>query len=353
MTILHFINSFGEKRLGGAERNIYNLVNLISNSSKEKNIIVSRNGIWIYCRNNNSFKKDLNKNFFLITEIIKNIYKKDINNIHVHSNGHYIFLGYLIALIIKCRLIIKITRVGEGSLINRNKDRLFNFKLSIKRLLFRYICKSNLVYIHIMSISCLEILSSYSKKIIIFPNLIKRGYFDPNIKIKDSFLISSRLIRRKNIDLSLDNLINLNIKNIKIYVLGDGPEGSRLRKKYKNQSVSFLGYLEHENVYDFYKIAENFINLSDSEGMSNSLIEAMSFGCKCIVSKILENIYTAKNYAIYYEKGEDFDSKIMQSIKLKPKEISNYANSTFSLDYFDSKKLGELYKIDNSNFSSW
>ena len=43
--------------------------------------------------------------------------------------------------------------------------------------------------------------------------------------------------------------------------------------------------------------------------MSNSLIEAMAFGCKCIVSDILENSYTAENHAIYYEKGEDFDLK--------------------------------------------
>jgi len=104
---------------------------------------------------------------------------------------------------------------------------------------------------------------------------------------------------------------------------------------------------------DFYKKAEYFINLSDSEGMSNSLIEAMSYGCKCIVTKILENIHTAENYAIYYEEGEDFNHKITESIKLIPKEISKYANSKYSVELFDSNKLRELYKVDNSNFSCW
>ena len=41
--------------------------------------------------------------------------------------------------------------------------------------------------------------------------------------------------------------------------------------------------------------------------MSNSLIEAMSYGCKCIVSSILENSYTAENYAVYYDQNEEFE----------------------------------------------
>ena len=354
MIILHLIKSFGEDRLGGAERNIYNLANLISKRSYEENIIISKNGIWKYCKISNNFIKIKYKKFKLIIKIIKTISKKNISNIHIHSNSYYIFIGYFIALITCSKLIIKITRVGEGSLINRNREKSFNLRLFIKRILFIYICKSNFVHIQILSNSCFDIVSKITKNIIVFPNLIKKGYLEKDIKRKNTFLISSRLIKRKNIDLTLDKLLNLKNKNIYIYVLGDGPELERLKKKYKSNSskISFLGYLQHKDVYDFYKIAENFINLSDSEGMSNSLIEAMSFGCKCIVSKILENIYTAENYAIYYEKGDDFNSKIAESIKLNSKEISNYANSKFSLDYFDSNKLKRLYKIDNSNLSS-
>tara|TARA_Y100000589_G_scaffold331339_1_gene384445 strand:- start:1379 stop:2455 length:1077 start_codon:yes stop_codon:yes gene_type:complete len=355
MTILHLIRSFGEKRVGGAEINIHNLVNLITKSSNEKNIIISKNGTWNYSSKKNSFIKDTNKNYNLILEVIKNIWHKEISNIHVHSNGYYIFLGYFIALLIKCKLIIKITRIGKGSLINRNREKFIDIKLFIKRTLFQYICKSNFVYIQILSNSCFDIVSDFSDNIIVFPNLIKRGDFDPHLKIKNTFLISSRLIKRKNIDLTLNKLINLKLENIHIYILGDGPELKRLKSKYKkNKSItSFLGHLEHKDVYDFYAKAEYFINLSDSEGMSNSLIEAMSYGCKCIVTNILENVYTAESYSIYYEKGTDFNSKITESIKLDPKEISRYANSRFSVGSFDSNNLRELYRIDNSNFSCW
>ncbi len=348
MTIFHLVRSFGGKRLGGAERNIYNLVQLISLNLEEENIILSEKGLWKYCKKNNNFKK-LKINIFIFLIFSSN----KINNIHVHSNGYYIFLGYLISILIKSKLIIKITRIGDGSLINRRKEKKFDIRLLVKRNLFKYICKSNNVYIQILSKSCFDIISRFSKKIIVFPNVIKKGEFNPMLKEKDTFVISSRLIKRKNIDLALDNLLNLKNKKIKIFILGDGPEFNRLKSKYEiNKSqISFLGYLKNQDIQHYYAKAEYFINLSESEGMSNSLIEAMSYGCKCIVSAILENSYTAENYAVYYDQNKEFSIKMRESLKLSPEDISNYANSKFSVDFFNSDKLKELYKIDNSNLS--
>lgn len=353
MTILHLARSFGKQRIGGAERNIYNLVHLISLKSREDNLVVSDKGIWEYDSKSYSFKKIKNTNLFFL--LINNHNNQNISNIHVHSNGYYIFLGYIISVIIKCRLIVKITRVGDGSLLNRNEKEKIFFKLFLKRKLFKYLCKSNNVYIHILTNSCLDIIDNFSKNIIVFPNLIKKGEFNPNIKKKDTFVLSSRLIKRKNIDLALDNLLNLKNKNIHIFILGDGPELKRLINKYRmhKSKITFLGFLKNSDVYEYYAKAEFFINLSKSEGMSNSLIEAMSFGCKCIITDILENFYTAKNHAIYYEKGDDFGLKIKESLKLNPRDISDYANSSFSIDFFNSNQLRELYKIDNSNTSCW
>ena len=355
MTILHLIRSFGGKRLGGAERNIYNLSNLISKKTSETNLVLSDHGIWRYHAEKNDFKKEKKVFLKFISSILFKNRKINIRNIHVHSNGYYIFLGYFLAIILNCRLIIKITRVGEGSLVNRKTEKNPTLQFLIKKKLFRYICKSNNVYIHILSKSSLNIVRKFTKKIIVFPNLVKKGFYNSKDKIKDTVIISSRLIIRKNIDLALDNLINLKNSNIHIYLIGDGPELDRLKNKYKNNKseISFLGYLKGDEINNFYKKAEYFVNLSKSEGMSNSFIEAMSFGCKCIVSDILENKYTAENYAIYYNKEDDFSSKIKESLKLNPEEISNYANSKYSVDFFKSTQIEELYKIDNNSISCW
>jgi len=350
MTILHLIRSFGSERLGGAERNIYNLANLISKKTSETNIVLSDHGIWRYYQEKNDFKKEKNVFLKLLYLALMKNRKINIKNIHVHSNGYYIFLGYFLAIILNCRLIIKITRVGEGSLVNRKKEENPTLQFLIKKKLFQYICKSNNVYIHILSKSSLNIVRNFTNKIIVFPNLVKKGSYNSKNKIKDTVVISSRLIIRKNIDLALDNILNLKNSNMYIYIIGDGPELNRLKNKYKkNKSViSFLGYLEGEDITNFYKKAEYFVSLSKSEGMSNSLIEAMTFGCKCIVSDIMENTYTAGSYAVYYDKEDDFSYKIKESLKLNPEEISNYANSKYSIDLFNYYKLKELYKIDNS-----
>lgn len=352
MTILHLVRSFGGKRIGGAEKNIFNLINLIESSSYEKNIIVSDKGLWKYNKKENTFKniKFISHKLFII---FKNN-KHNIKNIHVHSNGYFIFLGYILAFLLKSKLIIKITRIGEGSLINRKKEVNLKYKLILKRNLFRFICKSNFVYLHILSESCMEIINNLTKNVIIFPNLIKSGHYDENFKKANSFIISSRMIKRKNIDLAIDNLLSLNNKENTLLLIGDGPELKRLKRKYRihKSQIKFKGYLDNKEIVNFYKRSEYFINFSDSEGMSNSLIEAMSYGCKCIVSNIPENIHTAKNYAIYYEKGDDFHLKIKETSKLEPKVISDYANSKYSIDFFSPNRLMELYKIDNSNFSS-
>ena len=60
--------------------------------------------------------------------------------------------------------------------------------------------------------------------------LIKKGKFELDIKQKDTFLLSSRLIKEKNIDLAIDNLLNLKNKNLHIFVLGDGPELNKIKK---------------------------------------------------------------------------------------------------------------------------
>ena len=178
MTILHLARSFGSERLGGSERNLYNLVNLISLKTKEENLIVSDNGIWEHHTKSDTFIKIDRTKINLFFLLIRNSNNQKINNVHVHSNGYYIFLGYIISVILKCRLIIKVTRVGNGSLVNRNKKEKVGFKLFLKRKLFKYLCKANNVYIQILTKSCLDIINKFTKNIVVFPNIImKRAQF--------------------------------------------------------------------------------------------------------------------------------------------------------------------------------
>jgi glycosyltransferase involved in cell wall biosynthesis len=88
-----------------------------------------------------------------------------------------------------------------------------------------------------------------------------------------------RLVQRKRIN----NLIHafpelkLQNKNLKIIILGDGPEADSIKKdidKFNLQNdVYLMGFVE--NPYTFLDKADIFILTSESEGLPNVLIEAM------------------------------------------------------------------------------
>ena len=198
-----------------------------------------------------------------------------------------------------------------------------------------------------------NIAKKISNNLIIFPNIIKEGFYKKEDKIKDSFLISSRIIKRKNIDIAIKKVISLNKKNIFINVVGDGPELEELKAKYKNQKekVNFHGYVDRSEIHKYYTKSEYFINLSSSEGMSNALIEAMSFGCKCIVSNIPENKNTGGIYATYYNFRDDLFLLFKKASILNGQKVSNYANHKYSLNSFKNRKIRELYKSWNLSYS--
>ena len=83
-------------------------------------MFLSDNGVWIF--NKNTRKLEKSKKYFkkkFLFKLILRRFKKP-NNVHVHSNGYIIFLGYCISLLIKAKLLIKITRIADDSLISRN-----------------------------------------------------------------------------------------------------------------------------------------------------------------------------------------------------------------------------------------
>ncbi len=346
MTVLHFVRSFGKKIPGGAEINVENLVIFLYENHKIKSIIISDYGVWTYNKNSKKIVKIKNitgKRFLL--ELIFGKYKM-IKNIHVHSNGYVIFLGYIIALLIKAKLLIKITRIAKDSLISRERFFSRDIKLLIKRILLKIICKSNFVRLHCLTKSAKITGSIFSKNIVIFPNLIKSKHRKLLIKKEKSILISSRIIKRKNIDLALDEILKIeNYSKYEIVVIGDGPELKNLKNKYKKISnIKFRGHINKKDISDYYAKSEFFINLSNSEGMSNAFIEAMVNGCKCIVSDIPENRDTASKYAIFYKNNSDFSTLVKNASSLLPSAIADFAKENYTLNNQNCKLIKELYK---------
>ena len=104
----------------------------------------------------------------------------------------------------------------------------------------------------------------------------------------------SNLIKVKRIDLILESLSFIKNRKIDWFVIGDGPMRKYIEENEKRLdgdiNIKMVGRLQNKEVYDFYK-KENpdlFINLSSSEGVPVSIMEAMSFGIPVIATDVEE-----------------------------------------------------------------
>ena len=107
-----------------------------------------------------------------------------------------------------------------------------------------------------------------------------------------------RLSLEKNCDKMLDffeKLIqNPQFKSYQLIVVGDGPSRMDLENK-KIPNVSFVGYVEHDKINEYYKKAQAFVTFSLTETFGFTNIEALSCATPIIYPK-------CKVFDTYYKK---------------------------------------------------
>lgn len=102
-------------------------------------------------------------------------------------------------------------------------------------------------------------------------------------------LTVSRLQSWKRVDRAINVLAEIvkTSSKFKLVIAGDGPEKSKLESMVDdyqlNNSVIFLGAVDHEKVYDYMSAADIFLSLYDMSNVGNPLLEALTLG-KCVVT---------------------------------------------------------------------
>lgn len=106
------------------------------------------------------------------------------------------------------------------------------------------------------------------------------------------FISVGELNRNKNHGTVFEALRKIKNQNIHYLVCGIGSEKERLIEIAENygikNNIHFLGY--RTDVYQLLKSCDVFIQSSYREGLSRSIMEAMSAGLPCVVSKIRGNV---------------------------------------------------------------
>lgn len=111
-----------------------------------------------------------------------------------------------------------------------------------------------------------------------------------NLSIKDEYVVltTSRLVYKNGVDILIKAVAKIKESrpNIKLLVIGDGPEMSNLKLKIKNlkleNEVLFLGQIPQKDLPIYFRVADVFVRASRSEGLGNSFLEAMAAGIPVI-----------------------------------------------------------------------
>jgi glycosyltransferase involved in cell wall biosynthesis len=173
------------------------------------------------------------------------------------------------------------------SIIEFNNSNL-NFKHKLQRIFIRW-SLNRFDVITCPSIQLKKIIKNWGvyKPIEFIPN----GVLLVNEKSSGSdfdLVTVCRLISTKNIDI----IIRASVKtNLSVAIVGSGPEEFKLRELAISlgAKVKFFGQLDKKEVNEILLRSKIYLNLSDHEGLSFSLLEAMSSGLPSIVSNTQGN----------------------------------------------------------------
>lgn len=101
-------------------------------------------------------------------------------------------------------------------------------------------------------------------------------------------LYVGRLTKSKNVDVIIEAVsLTKNRENICLVCIGEGECKDELLKKAQlnKVNVEFTGAIQHNQLFKYYQKAHLFLLMSQAEGQSKVLIEALSAGLPVVVSK--------------------------------------------------------------------
>jgi len=158
-------------------------------------------------------------------------------------------------------------------------------------------------------------------------------------------LTVSEMNKNKNYETMLKSmkLIIEKNKNVKFVALGTGVWEDKIKEMSRNLGIDknclFMGY--RQDVWKFLQVADVFIHASHREGLTLSVLEAMSFGLPCVVSNVRGNrdlIQDGKGgYVVEPSDAKTFAEKINEILE----------NPTLAQEFGKfNKQQSEKYKVE-------
>lgn len=160
------------------------------------------------------------------------------------------------------------------------------------------------------------------------------------------FISVGSLIKRKNMRYVIE-AFNIYSKQGRgtLYILGDGPELNKLKSITKSERIIFTGNVS--NVIHYLKNCDVFISASFSEGLPNTVLEALAVGMPTILSNIpshqeIQNEVPDQCKLFSTKQSEDELARLM--LEFETKSLTFNAIKTRE-NPFTAQKMSEKYQM--------
>ncbi len=199
---------------------------------------------------------------------------------------------------------------------------------------------------------------TYNRETIYIPNGVTSTEFrEPDIIAKKFglekekyILFLGRIVPEKGITYLLEAFSKIDT-DMKLVIAGgkshtDEYEAEVRRLAKKDPRVVLTGFVQGTIFSELYSNAYLYVLPSDIEGMPISLLEAMSFGRRCLVSDIPENKEACGDHALYFKKSDVNDLILKLNIAINDPdvfktdyEIMNYCYNRFNWNQVTSASV--------------
>ncbi len=160
---------------------------------------------------------------------------------------------------------------------------------------------------------------------------------------KDSYILFlARIVPEKGLHYLLEAYKNVETDK-KLVIAGGSSHSDEYVERIKAMAaedprVIMTGFVQGVELEELFSNCYLYVLPSDIEGMPISLLEAMSYGCRCLVSDIEENVEIGKGYVDTFEHSSvdsilNHLSILLHSYESRKNiEIKNYVSETFKWD---------------------